>query len=103
MSKKTGADAVQANAMGHNRPTDAITRKYVTTIAKLEDEITALRGKIKLELNEAKSDGLLKTAIKGAVKNLRMTEDQRQAKNEVDLETQRITALCADLPLFEAA
>jgi uncharacterized protein (UPF0335 family) len=82
---------------------DELIKKYVQNVARWKNEISEISGKIKDELNSAKQDGFLKTSIHNAVKNLRMSEDQRQARDEIDSETQRITELCADLPLFSMA
>jgi len=86
---------------GHNM--DKLKVDYVRDFANLEKQIIEIRGQQKDMLNDAKSDGILKTAIRGAAKNLFKTDEQKQAQKEVDDETDYITALCKDLPLFKAA
>lgn len=100
--KKLGADAVQEAAMGHNAPPldDKLLKEHVQKVAKLQNSMEALNGKIKEELRTAKDNGFKKMSIRAAVKELRMTAEQRQSREEIDAETKRITRLCADLPLF---
>lgn len=76
---------------------------YVERYTKKLEAVEAIRGEMKDILNEAKNDGFLKTAIRKTVKNLRLTEEQRQAKQEIDEATRHYTELCQDLPLFSAA
>lgn len=79
---------------------DARVQEYVKFVTEKKRKIAALNGEIKDKLNEAKGEGFSKMAIRGAVKVLEMTEEQKQAKKEVDSAILAITAACADLPLF---
>ena len=89
------------NAKGHN--SNDLLKKHVTDYAQLNRKISELRGKQKEILRSAKDDGFLKMAIQGAVKDLEMTDEQRQAKQEVDDARAFYTDLCRDLPLFSKA
>jgi macrodomain Ter protein organizer (MatP/YcbG family) len=101
--------AEKASQIGHNskevdRTKDENTKKTVQEVAIRTAKIKALNEEIKDILNDAKkNNGDLKTSIRASVKNLFMTSDQRQAKKEIDLETDRVTKLCKDLPLFKSA
>lgn len=96
--------AIGHNSKEINKQKDENTKKTVQEVAKRVAKIKGLNAEIKDLLNDAKkNNGDLKTAIRATVANLNMTEDQQQAKNEIDLETQRVTSLCKDLPLFKAA
>lgn len=103
MKKVTNIKEMHENAIGGGHNSDELLKKYVVNIAQYEDQMMVIRGKIKAELQSAKDDGFLKMAIRKAVKSLTMTEEQRQAKQEVEIETRRITELCRDLPLFSKA
>lgn len=94
----TKRDEKNAAAVGDNA--DRILMEYVEKVAKFQDQIDTINGKMKDTLNAAKKDGFLKTSIKEAIKNLRMTKEQWQSKKEIHNETMRITKLCSDLPLF---
>lgn len=101
---KEDAFTEEGSALGHNSgANDKNLIAHVEFVAREMDKIDAIRGKIKDRLDKAKTDGFLKTSIRNAIKVLRMTEEQIQAKEEIDSETARITELCADLPLFHAA
>jgi hypothetical protein len=102
-SKKSGAAAVQQNAMGIGGNREEFEKSCVEFVAKKTMAIQGINGEIKEKLREAKEVGSSKMAIRRAVKHLLMSEEQRQSKDEVESETQRITALCADLPLFGGA
>jgi len=82
---------------------DKLLIEYVQDYAKIETQIVALREKQKAVLNNAKDDGHKKMSIRGAVKDLRMSSEQRQAKLEVELDRKRAVELCKDLPLFRNA
>jgi uncharacterized protein (UPF0335 family) len=82
---------------------DALLRDYVEKVAKKENSIDGIRGELKDILNEAKNAGFLKTSIRKAVRKLRMTQEQIQAKTEVDEAAEQYFNLCKDLPLFKAA
>lgn len=97
MAKKT--DQNTDGNIGHNSE-DELLRGYVQKTAGLVREMQEINGEIKEVLREAKDAGFLKMAIRRAVKDLMMNEEQRQARKEVDAETKRITELCSDLPLF---
>ena len=88
-------------AQGHN--SDQLLKDYVSQLAKKEAAIEGIRGEIKDILSNAKNDGFLKTSLRNTVKKLRMSEEQRQAKSEVDKATEEYTALCKDLPLWAHA
>lgn len=85
---------------GHN--SEQLLKGYVEKMVRLEDEMTDLRGAQKDLLNDAKDNGFLKTAIKKAIKQLRKTDEQRQADNEVKKATEDYIKICSGLPLFEA-
>lgn len=89
------------NANGHNSV--AMLQKHVETYARNEMEIERIRSRMKDDLDKAKKEGFKKGGIKGAVKQLRMTEEQRQAKLEVQRDIDETTMLCKDLPLFKQA
>ena len=86
---------------GHNN--DKLLQDYVIRFAKKQLEIEKLSGEGKEILREAKNDGFLKTSIRKAVKNLRMTPEQVQAKQEVEDTTKTYMEICGDLPLFQQA
>jgi uncharacterized protein (UPF0335 family) len=87
--------------IGDNLPIDTkLLQEHVVYIAKKMDEQDQISGKMKDRLRAAKDDGFSKMAIRKAAKLLRMTEEQRQAKKEVETQTEYYTDLCADLPLF---
>ncbi len=86
---------------GHN--SDELLKKYVISIASLERKKAEIVSQIKEEKMSAKEDGLLVTAIAGAVKDLMKTQEQRDARSSVEVERERIFNLCCDLPLFKAA
>ena len=88
-------------AKGDN--SDALLKDHVAFIAAKQMQMEKLGGEIKERLSMAKNEGFLKMSIRKAVKNLRSTEEQRQAKRAVDEEAERYTALCRDLPLFAQA
>jgi predicted transcriptional regulator len=96
--KKTRADAVQEAALGSN--IDGYKKEVVEFVAKKMAAIDGIRGEIKDKLNEAKEAGILKQAVRGAVNDLRMTEEQRQATEEVSEARKELTRLCRDLPMF---
>lgn len=101
MARKNKAFEEEGSALGHNSgANDKLLVAHVTKIAQTMNAIEELRGEIKDELNLAKSNGFLKMAVKKAIKVLRMTEEQKQSEEEITSEAMRITALCADLPLF---
>lgn len=100
MPRKSGAAAVQESAIGHNSASDDLIRESITYIAKKMSAIAALRGDIKVKKSELKDAGVSKIATGRALKQLRATEEQRQCESEVQEQTDRITELCADLPLF---
>jgi uncharacterized protein (UPF0335 family) len=94
----------QLAEVGHNTTVeDSVTRSFIERFGNLETEIFALRRDQKELLNEAKGAGLSKMAIRGAVKRMFMSEEQKQAKDEVAALIEHYTRLCADLPLFDAA
>ena len=99
--RKTGADAVQAAAMGHNqKDMEAMERDCIEFVARKTLEIQTISAEIKEKLREGKEVGVLKQAIRKAVKNLLMTSEQRSAKQEVEAETMRMENAYRDLPLF---
>jgi uncharacterized protein (UPF0335 family) len=93
MAKKTN------DSIGHNNE-DGLLRDYVIKCAKLVKEQQEINGDLKEVLREAKDAGFKKMAIRAAIKKLMMNAEQRQACDEIDAETARITELCSDLPLF---
>lgn len=100
--KKLGADAVQANAMGHNSITDETRRSHLEYIAKKMIAIQGINGDIKDRLRKAKDDGMKKMSLRKAAKMLMMSEEQRQAQEEVKHEADILYDLGADMPLFSA-
>lgn len=103
-TKSTGANAVRDAAMGHNsRGKDEQTKKYVTFVAERESKIKSLRNEIKEEMVSAREDGCPVKAIRRTAKYLAMSEDKRVIVDEEQVETDRITELCRDLPLFAQA
>lgn len=83
--KKLGADAVQEAALGHNRPDQhkmeiAILRRF----SKITEDITILQDGAKAILREAKDIGMSKMGVRKAVKEMRMSLEQLQARQEVE-------------------
>lgn len=102
MKKVSNVKEMHENAMqGSN--SNELLKKHITDFAQLERKKQEIVGKQKEILRAAKDDGFKKMAIRGAVKDLSMTEDQRQAKQEIDDERAHYTDLCRDLPLFKTA
>ena len=98
---KERAFAEEESAIGHNDPINAKNlQEHVSYVAKKEAEKRKIDGQIKDRLSDAKNEGFLKTSIRKAVKILNMTEEQLQAKKEIDDATEYYTDLCKDLPLF---
>jgi len=96
MARKNKAFEEEGSAaqVGHNSQVkDALTIKVAEEIMELNSKMADIRGKIKDKLNYAKENGILKTSVKDAVKILGMTEEQYQAKKEVEAETRRIVQL----------
>lgn len=102
-AKNKSNELVKKQAAGKGHNSDELKRDYVKKLVGLKMEMTAIRGREKDLLNNAKTDGILKTSLRNAVKELAKTDEQLQAQKEVDTETAYITALCKGLPLFEAA
>ena len=102
MKKIRNVKEMHENAMNtHN--SDELLQKYVTNIATLEQEKAEIVSKIKEEKRSAKEDGFLVTAIAGAVRDLRSSQEQRDTRDNVAVERQRIFEICLDLPLFASA
>lgn len=99
ISKKTGADAVQENAM-HGGNSDAALKGHLEFIAKKMIAIEELNSDIKDRLRKAKDDGFKKMAIRKAIKTLMMSDEQIEVQKEIEDETQYAYDLGADLPLF---
>lgn len=100
---KDSAFAEEGSAIGHNNPINAKNlQEHVIYVAKKEAEKRKIDGQIKDRLGNAKNEGFLKTSIRKAVKILNMSEEQIQAKKEIDDATEYYTDLCRDLPLFAA-
>lgn len=102
IKKLSAADDVQEAAMGHNQANDEMIRHSVDKIAKWMNSIEGIRSHIKEEKQQLKDAGVSKIAITGALQDLRMTEEQRQASEEVKQQRRMIYDLCADMPLFSA-
>jgi DNA-binding TFAR19-related protein (PDSD5 family) len=102
MRKVSNVKEMNENAMGHNsKAQQELIQKYVTNIAKWTLDKKAIDEKIREELASAKEDGLSKMAIRGTVKEMMMSDEQKASRDEVESERQRYTELCADLPLFK--
>jgi len=102
MRKIKNINDLQDTAMGgHN--SDELMKKYVKSITQLERQKAEIVTKIKEEKRSAKEDGFTVTAIAGAIKDLMRTQEQRDARDNIETERQRIFNLCVDLPLFKAA
>lgn len=86
---------------GHNR--EKLREKYMQALLTISQKKQALAQQEKDILTEAKNDGFRKTSLKDARKLLLMSEDSRQAKKEIDLETDEIYQACIASPLFKAA
>lgn len=100
---KDRAFGEEGSAIGHNDPINAKNlQEHVLYVAKKEAEKRKIDGQIKDRLHDAKNEGFLKTSIRKAVKILNMTEEQLQAKKEIDDATEYYTDLCKDLPLFSS-
>lgn len=97
------AQESEGNAGHNSKSRDELTKKYVTFVAERNAKIKKIRDEIKEEMVSAKDDGCDATAIRKAAKYLTLDADQRAAKDEEAVEVDRITALCKDLPLFQAA
>jgi hypothetical protein len=91
--KKTGAAAVQEAAMGHNSLNDDIKAKYLKRDAEIVDQICKLNEDRKENLREAKDAGMSKMAIRKCTKENRMSDEQREAKAEVEHEAKNYAAI----------
>ena len=99
MSRKVKERAFEeeGSAIGHNGDSAAADKKCVEKVAKLEEERRAIAGNIKDILNKHKDAyGTPKQSIRKAVKILAMTEEQFQAKKEIDFQAQAIIQLFVD-------
>lgn len=96
MSKKNQNEA----SIGHNSASDELLKGYMEKLNNLTNDAEAVRGDIKEVLNQAKADGFLKTSLRKALKDLRMTEEQRQSSNEVQQSREEYVRICKELGLF---
>lgn len=103
VKKSKGAleDQREAKAAGHN--SEKLLKDYVTKDIEIVKKIQSLNDQRKLNLNDAKDAGFLKTSIRRTTQNLLKSEEQRQADREVDAATAHYTKMCIDLPLFDNA
>jgi len=87
-----------AATVGHNKvDIDKADKACVKRVAELEHKRQVLSGEIKDILNEHKNAwGTPKGSIRKAVKVLDMTEEQFQAKNEVERHANHIVQLFAE-------
>jgi len=99
-SKKTGAAAVQENAMGVGHNNDELVKSIMERFAAEEQIIIEAKGRQKEVLREGKASGILKTAIRKAYKDLTMTDEQRQANKEVEDARKSYAAICREVGLF---
>lgn len=97
MAKKHGAAALQDNAL---RNSDELVKSVMERFAKQQSIIDEARGAQKEILREGKEAGILKQAIRKAYKDLMMTEEQKQAKDEVEAARQEYARICAEVGLF---
>lgn len=98
----TKIDAVRAARRDGDHPAAAYARR----IASLEDEVAELRADVKAVYVEAKEAGFLRQAIRGVVKRIRETDEQRQTRETIEAERDQILAaigLLAGTPLGDAA
>lgn len=93
----------EKSVAAHGDNSDKLLKDYVTKCANLMGEMESKNSDLKEVLRSAKNDGFLKTSIRNAVKELRMTTEQRDSRKEIDEMTARYTELCRDLPLFKQA
>lgn len=101
-SNKTGADAVQENALGHNSEArKKAVADYIKEDMKIVRQIEALNDKRKNNLRKAKEDGLLKTSIRSTTKFCTMSAEQRQAKEETESETKFYREAAKQYGLFD--
>lgn len=100
-TKKTGADAVQENAMGigHNSSSKDIA-EYVNQVAVLKRQQSELGGDIKDILARAKDAGLSKMGIRKAAAELLASEEQRQSRQSVEQARDDYLRACKEVGLF---
>lgn len=93
MKRISTVKELQENAMrgGHN--SNQLMRSTLEKYARIQDKIDGLRGEQKAVLSEGKEGGVLKTAVRKAYKIMAMSEEQLQAKEEIDEQTKEITDL----------
>lgn len=98
--KKSGADAVQENAMGigHNSTKDIA--EYVNQVAGLMRQQQEIGGEIKDILARAKDSDLSKMGIRKAAKELLASEEQRQARLAVERARDEYLEACKEEGLF---
>lgn len=100
--RKTGAAAVQDAALGigHNAANDDFVKDIMGRFAKKQRAIDALRAEQKEILREGKEGGVLKTAIRKAYKDLMMTSEQKEARDEVESARKSYVDICREVGLF---
>lgn len=92
------------NAMGHNsKARDEQMQKYVQFVAKKLREKKIIDDQIKEEMVSAKEDGCDIDAIKWTAKYLNKDTEGRAILDSKQVERERTTKLCEDLPLFNKA
>lgn len=82
--KKTGADAVQAAAIGHNKATKENKAEFQKRDLEIVKQIADLNEERKQNLRDAKDMGMSKMAIRQATKEILMSQEQLEAKREVE-------------------
>lgn len=86
MAKKTGADAVQQNALGHNKLNDQAKGEFLKSDINIVDQIKKLNEDRKELLREAKESGMSKMAIRAHTKEYFMSDEQHDVKKEIESE-----------------
>lgn len=102
MPKKTGADAVQENALhGHNKANEAFIQEIMTEFVREQRIIDAACGRQKESLRRGKEGGVLKTSLRKAYKDLMMTSEQKEAQDEIEERRKEYRRVCKDVGLFD--
>lgn len=86
--------------IGHNKLTKDMEAKFLKRDAEIVEKIAQLNDTRKANLRDAKDSGMSKMAIRQTTKEVRMSEEQRQAKDEVEDEKKRYLAICREVGLF---
>lgn len=104
-SDKTGAAAVQENAMGlgHNRLSTKEEAGFCKEFKVLEEKRMAIVDKQKDVLQKAKDAGMLKGGVRKAVKEWLSSEEQRQSRKSIEQARDEYLQACREEGLFVPA